>query len=312
MPELSIVIPIFDEEKNLEPLYSGLKSVLNSLSKPYEIIFVDDGSSDGSFNILKTIRQKDETVKVIRLSKNYGQTAALAAGFEHAKGNVLIPMDADLQNDPQDIPNLLNKMQEGYDIVSGWRKQRQDPLFTKKIPSLIANRLISIITGVSLHDYGCTLKAYKKDVIQNIQLYGEMHRFLPALASWRGVSMAEIPVKHHARKHGKTKYGLSRTGRVVLDLITVKFLLNFSTRPIQLFGGLAFLLFFLGFISGVSVILMKLFQAKDMTGNPLLYLTILLLVGCLQFIMMGLLAEIIIRFYHQSNKNSTYAIKELI
>lgn len=312
MLELSVIIPIFDEEENIEPLYSELKSTLDSLNKPYEIILVDDGSQDNSFNILKTIARQDKTVKAIRFGRNYGQTAALAAGFKYAQGDILVTMDGDLQNDPQDIPHLLSKMQEGYDVVSGWRKKRKDPLFTKKIPSWIASWLISVITGVHLHDYGCTLKAYKKEAVKNVTLYGEMHRFLPALASWNGVSIAELPTRHHARRHGKTKYGLSRITRVILDLITVKFLLSFSTKPIQLFGGWGFLSLFFGGISGLAVILMKILQNKDMTGNPLLYLTFLFLVIGVQFIMMGLLGEILARIYHESHRHPTYTIKEII
>ena len=310
MPELSIVIPILNEEQNIKLLYSQLKPTLDSLNKDYEIIFVDDGSRDGSFGVLKDICQQDRKVRAVRFGRNYGQTAALAAGFDNAQGSVFITMDGDLQNDPQDIPRLLKKMEEGYDIVSGWREKRKDPLFTNKIPSRIANRLISIITGVRLHDYGCTLKAYKKEAIKNINLYGEMHRFLPALASWNGVSIAELPVKHHARKHGKTKYGLSRVSRVVLDLITVKFLLSFSTKPIQLFGGWGILSLLFAGVSGIAVILMKFLHGKDMTGNPLLYLTILLFVVGFQFIMVGLLGEMMSRIYHQSRKHPTYIVKE--
>ena len=246
MPKVSVIIPLFEEEENINPLYSQLKSTLDDLNKPYEIIFIDDGSKDNSFKVLKVLTQQDKAVKVLKFARNYGQTAALAAGFNHAQGDIFITMDADLQNDPQDIPYLLEKMQQGYDIVSGWRKKREDPLFTKKVPSWIANGLISLITGVHLHDYGCTLKAYKKEAVKNINLYGEMHRFLPALASWNGVSIAEMPVKHQTRRHGKTKYGLSRISEVILDLITVKFLLSFSTKPIQLFGGWGFLSLFFG------------------------------------------------------------------
>ena len=312
MPELSVIIPIFDEEENIKPLYSELKTALGALNKVYEIIFIDDGSRDNSFSILKTIAQQDKTVKIVRFGRNYGQTAALAAGFNHAQGNTLITMDGDLQNDPQDIPNLLNKMQEGYDIVSGWRRKRQGPLFTKKLPSWTANWLISVITGVHLRDYGCTLKAYKKEAVKNINLYGEMHRFLPALASWNGVSIAELAVRHRARKYGRTKYGLSRISKVVLDLITVKFLLSFSTKPIQLFGIWGFFSLFFGGISGLAVVLMKILQNKDMTGNPLLYLTILFFIVGIQFIMFGLLGEIMARIYHESRNHPTYTVKEII
>ena len=312
MPELSVIIPIFGEEENIKPLYSELRTALGTLNKVYEIIFIDDGSRDSSFSILKTIAQQDKTVKIIRFGRNYGQTAALTAGFNHAQGNILITMDGDLQNDPRDIPNLLNKMQEGYDIVSGWRRKRQDSLFTKKLPSWAANWLISVITGVHLRDYGCTLKAYKKEAVKNINLYGEMHRFLPALASWNGVSIAELAVRHRARRYGRTKYGLSRISKVVLDLITVKFLLSFSTKPIQLFGIWGFFSLFFGGISGLAVVLMKILQNKDMTGNPLLYLTILFFIVGIQFIMFGLLGEIMARIYHESRNHPTYTVKEII
>ncbi len=221
-------------------------------------------------------------------------------------------MDADLQNDPKDIIRLLSKMEQGYDIVSGWRKNRKDPLFSKKLPSQVANWLTSKITGVNLHDYGCTLKAYRRGAIENISLYGEMHRFLPALASWNGVDIAEIPVAHHERKYGKSKYGLSRTFRVILDLITVKFLLSFSTKPIQLFGSLGLYSLFCSGISGIAVILMKLLRNKNMTGNPLLYLTVLLIIIGIQFIMLGLLGEVMARIYHENRKNPTYIIKEIL
>lgn len=312
MLDLSIIIPIFEEEENIKQLYEQLRTVLKSLGKSYEIIFVDDGSRDKSFLVLSEIAKQDSSVRIIRFSRNYGQTQALAAGFEHAQGNILVPMDGDLQNDPRDIPRLLKKLDEGYDIVSGWRKERKDPLLTKKVPSWIANRLISLITGVYLHDYGCTLKAYRKEALKNIDLYGEMHRFLPALASWNGVSIVELPVSHRARIHGKTKYGLSRTSKVILDLITVKFLLSFSTKPIQLFGSWGFASLFAGGVSGVVVILMKFLQGRDMTGNPLLYLTILLVVIGIQFVMMGLLGEIMARIYHQNRKHPTYVIKEKV
>ena len=312
MPELSVIVPIFNEEANIRPLYSQSKSTLDNLGKAFEIIFVDDGSKDNSFNVLKDIAQKDGTIKVIRFNRNYGQTAALAAGFLHAQGEILITMDGDLQNDPKDIPLILNKMQQGYDIVSGWRKERKDPLLSKKIPSWIANWLISFITGVHLHDYGCTLKAYKKEVVKDLNLCGEMHRFLPALASWNGISISELAVRHHPRLYGKSKYGLSRTIKVILDLITVKFLLNFSTKPIQLFGIWGIFSLLLGSIAGVFVILMKILQNKDMTGNPLLYLTILFFFVGVQFIMMGLLGEIMSRIYHESRNHPTYRVKEII
>jgi len=312
MPDISVVIPVLNEEQNIRPLYAELKAVLGALGKTYEIIFVDDGSTDNSFDAIKDLCGEDRFVKAIRFARNYGQTAALAAGFRNAQGKVIVTLDSDLQNDPQDIPLLLNKLDEGYDIASGWRKNRKDPFWSKKFPSWIANFLISKITGVYLHDYGCTLKAYKREAISNMALYGEMHRFLPALASWRGVSIAEVIVNHRARIHGRTNYGLMRITTVLLDLITVKFLLSFSTKPIQLFGGWGISLLLLSGVSGVSVILMKFLQNEDMTGNPLLYLTILFLVVGIQFVMMGLLGEIMARIYHESQRHSTYVIKDKI
>ena len=310
MKEVSVIVPVFNEEESLKVFVPKLHSVLDGLNKEYECIFVDDGSTDKSHLTLRDFQREIPNMKIIRFKRNFGQTAALKAGIDRAEGAIIIPIDADMQNDPEDIPLLLNKAQEGYDVVSGWRKPRIDPLFTKKIPSKIANRLISTITGVYLHDYGCTLKAYKREAIKNISLYGEMHRFLPALASWNGVSIAELPIRHYPRRYGQTKYGLSRISKVILDLITVKFLLSFSTKPIQLFGYWGLVSLFLGGISGTAVILMKYFQNKDMTGNPLLYLTILLLIVGIQFIMMGLLGEMMARIYHESHKNPTYMIKE--
>jgi len=310
MPEISCIIPVYNEEENLRPLYAELDKVLSGLGRSYEIVFVDDGSHDSSFNTLKDISDKDERVRVIGFTRNYGQTAALAAGFNASKGEILITLDADMQNDPADIPSLLEKMEEGYELVSGWRKRRKDPLFAKKIPSQMANGIIAAITGVRLHDFGCTLKAYTRRAINNINLYGEMHRFLPALASWNGASIAEIEVNHRPRVRGRTKYGLSRTPRVILDLITVKFLLSFSTKPIQLFGLWGFLSIFSSTLSGIAVIFMKVFKGEDMTGNPLLYLTILLLVIGFQFIMIGLLGEMMARIYHESRNHPTYNVKE--
>ncbi|MBN3037810.1 MAG: glycosyltransferase family 2 protein [Candidatus Omnitrophica bacterium] len=312
MPEISVIIPVFNEEKNIGPLCSKIKAALTPLKRSYEIIFVDDGSGDNSLKILKDIASGERAVRIISFTRNYGQTAALAAGFEHAQGDILVTMDADLQQDPADIPRLLQKMEQGYDIVSGWRKDRKDAFLTRRMPSQIANWLISKITAVNLHDYGCTLKVYKKKAIEHIYLHGEMHRFLPALASWNGIDIAEVPVKHHRRKYGKSSYGLSRTFRVILDLITVKFLLSFSTRPIQLFGGWGLLSLFFSVVSGTAVILMKLLRNKDMTGNPLLYLTVLLVVVGIQFIMIGLLGEVMARIYHESRKHPTYIVKEII
>ena len=310
-PQVSVVVPLLNEQDNIEPLYEQITLTLDDRYK-YEIIFIDDGSSDNSFAILSKLQKTDNKVRVIRFRKNFGQTAALSAGFSHTRGEIIIAIDGDLQNDPADIPKLIDKLEEGFDVVSGWRKKRHDKFITRLLPSKIANWLISKITGVKLHDYGCTLKAYRKEILAETKLYGEMHRFIPALASWSGAIIAEIQVNHRPRTSGKAKYGLERTMKVLLDLITVKFLLSFSTKPIQLFGGWGFLSLFLGSISALIVILMKILRGVDMTGNALLYLTILFFVIGIQFIFMGLLAEILVRTYHESQNRPTYVIKEIL
>jgi len=310
--EVSVVVPLLNEQDNIEPLYKEIKQTLDGRYKKYEMIFVDDGSSDNSFTILTRLQKADDRIRIIRFRKNFGQTAALSAGFTHARGKIIAAIDADLQNDPADIPKMIDKLQEGFDVVSGWRKKRHDNIITRLIPSKIANSLISRITGVKLHDFGCTLKAYRKEILAETKLYGEMHRFIPALASWSGAKIAEMEVNHRPRTAGTAKYGLQRTLKVLLDLITVKFLLSFSTKPIQLFGGWGFLALFFGGASGLVVILMKILKGRDMTGNPLLYLTILLLVIGVQFILMGLLAELLVRTYHESQNRPTYVIKEII
>ena len=310
--ELSIVIPVFNERESLEELFQELKGVLNALGRSYEIIFVDDGSTDGSTEMLKGLAQEDRHTRAVLLRRNFGQSAAMSAGFDLAQGRIFITLDADLQNDPGDIPKLLAKMDEGYDVASGWRKQRRDPLFTRRIPSFFANMLISKITSVHLHDYGCTLKAYRREVLKDVRLYGEMHRFLPALASWLGVKVAEVEVNHRPRRFGESKYGLGRTHRVILDLINLKFLLSYSTRPIRIFGGIGMVSLLGGIVSGASVVWMKLSGGKDMTGNPLLLLTVLFILIGIQFITMGLLGEILIRTYHESQGKPIYVVKELV
>ena len=322
--EVSIVAPCFNEADNIGPLYEQITQTLTDQGKAldgirpafggydYEIIFVDDGSSDNSLAVLTRLQKADRRVRVICFRKNFGQTAALSAGFTHAQGKIIVAIDSDLQNDPADIPLLLAKLDEGFDVVSGWRKKRHDNAITRLLPSKIANWLIAKITGVKLHDFGCTLKAYRREVLAETKLYGEMHRFIPALASWSGARIAEMVVNHRPRTAGAAKYGLGRTFKVILDLITVKFLLSFSTKPIQLFGGLGFLSLIFGGASGLAVILMKIMKNQDMTGNPLLYLTILLLVISIQFILMGLLAELLVRTYHESQDRPTYVIKEIL
>ncbi len=310
-PEVSIVVPLLNEQDNIEPLYEQITKTLDNKYK-YEILFIDDGSTDNSFDILTRLQKANARIRVICFRKNFGQTAALSAGFAHARGQIIAAIDADLQNDPADIPKMIDKLNEGFDVVSGWRKKRHDNAITRLLPSKIANWLISKITGVKLHDFGCTLKAYRKEILAETKLYGEMHRFIPALASWSGARIAEIVVNHRPRTTGTTKYGLERTVKVILDLITVKFLLSFSTKPNQLFGGWGFLALFFGGVSGLVVILMKILQGRDMTGNALLYLTILLFVIGIQFILMGLLAELLVRTYHESQNRPTYVIKEIL
>ena len=310
--ELSVVIPLFNEEENIQPLYLGLKEVLELLGKKYEIIVVDDGSTDGSFESLKRLHADDPLLKVIRLRRNFGQSAAFAAGFDRAGGRVVITMDADLQNDPADIPKLLDKIDEGYDIVSGWRVHRQDTLLSRRLPSSVANWLISSITGIRLHDYGCSLKAYRGEVVQNVQLYGELHRFIPALASWMGVRVGEIPVSHHPRRFGKSKYDLSRTVRVLLDLLTVKFLLSYSTRPMHIFGLMGTMFFAVGTIIAAYLSFIRLFLGSPIANRPLLLLAILLIFVGVQLLTMGLLGELTIRIYHEAQGKKIYMIREML
>ncbi|MDD2541925.1 MAG: glycosyltransferase family 2 protein, partial [Desulfuromonadaceae bacterium] len=286
----------------MDAVYSALKVALQAMGCSYEIIMVDDGSSDESYEKLTLLASADATLKVIRFRRNFGQTAAMSAGFDYAKGDIIIPMDGDLQNDPADIPRLVAKIHEGYDVVSGWRHSRKDTFITRKIPSLLANALISRLTGVYLHDYGCTLKAYRSEVLDGINLYGEMHRFVPALASQFGARVAELPVNHFPRLHGVSKYGISRTLRVILDLITVKFLMAYSTKPIQLFGKWGVYTILAGFGTGAMTLYMKIFEHFSMNRNPLLILTAFLLFMGVQFIVLGLLGELNVRTYFESQQ----------
>jgi len=311
--ELSIVIPLLNEEESVEPLYAQLKRVLEPLGQSYEIIIVDDGSTDRSFELLKGLQAQDKRLKVIRFRRNFGQTAAFAAGFEYAQGQVVVTMDADLQNDPADIPRLLEKLEEGYDVVSGWRVERwKSAWLTRRLPSVAANRLISETTGIRLHDYGCSLKAYRSEVVKNINLYGELHRFIPAMASWMGVSVAEIPVHYQPRQFGRSKYGLSRTIKVILDLLTVRFLLSYSTRPIHIFGSLGLAMSGVGGILGLYLSVVKLIMGQDIGDRPLLLLAILLMVLGVQMITMGLLGELVVRTYHESQGKRIYVIREIL
>ena len=310
-PELSLFLPVFDEEENLRPMHSKIQAALDALGKTAEVIYVDDGSSDSSLEILREIAAADDRVRVISLRRNYGQTAAMSAGIDAAKGDILIPMDADLQNDPADIARLLKKLDEGYDVVSGWRKNRQDKLISRKIPSKIANRIISWIGGVPLHDYGCSLKAYRRDVIQDVRLYGEMHRFIPIYASWAGARVAEIPVDHHARTMGKSKYGISRTIKVVFDLMTIKFMASYQTKPIYVFGTFGMMAFLLSMIATVWAIVLK-FYGTSFIQTPLPVVAVVMLAISVQFFLMGLLAELSVRTYHESQDKAIYAVREKI
>lgn len=309
--KISVIIPVYNEQESVEKLYLEIKDVANRSSLEHEIIAVNDGSTDGSLTVLKKIAQGDKNFKVIDFRRNCGQTAAIAAGIDFAEGDVLIPIDADLQNDPADIPKLLEKIGEGFDVVSGWRKNRKDNL-SRRLPSRIANSLISLITKVKIHDYGCTLKAYKKEIIKDVHLYGEMHRFIPAYAVWHGAKVAEIIVNHRERKHGKAKYGLSRIFRVTLDLLTVKFLMNYLTRPMHFFGQAGMLLLSLGFLSGITAVGLKLTHIRDFVATPLPLFTVFLVIVGIQFILMGLLAEILIRIYYEPRGKSSYSIREKI
>jgi dolichol-phosphate mannosyltransferase len=309
-PEVSVFLPVYNEEPNLRPLHAKLDAALKSLGRSAEIVYVDDGSNDGSLKILREIAAMDSRVRVVALLRNYGQTAAMAAGIDAARGKVLIPMDADLQNDPADIERLLKKLDEGYDVVSGWRKNRKDKMVTRKIPSMMANRLISWIGGVPLHDYGCSLKAYRRESLQDVRLYGEMHRFIPIYASWAGARVTEIPVEHHARTMGKSKYGLSRTLKVVFDLMTIKFMASYQTKPIYVFGSFGMLAFAISLFSGLYALFLKIFHKADFVQTPLPVLCIVMFAVGVQFLLMGLLAEMLVRTYHESQAKAIYAVRE--
>ena len=308
--DLSVVVPIYNEEENIPILHARVTDALSATDLDYELILVDDGSSDNSYPALKRLAAQDERVKVVRFRRNFGQTAAMAAGFDLASGRVVVPMDGDLQNDPLDIPLLLARIDDGFDVVSGWRKDRKDTFINRRLPSILANACISRLTGVHLHDYGCTLKAYRRDVLLDVNLYGEMHRFVPALASQVGARVTELPVRHHERLHGQSKYGISRTMKVILDLMTVKFLLSYSTKPIQLFGRWGIYTLCAGMLSGAATLYMKFFEQMSMNRNPLLILTAFLLFMGIQFIVLGLLAELSARTYYEAQGKQIYNIKE--
>jgi len=308
---LSVVIPLFNEEENIPLLYEELKGVLNGIEDQHEIIFIDDGSSDRSLSLLRKIQENDEQVVVISFRKNFGQTAAMAAGFDCARGEVIITMDADLQNDPRDIPRMLKEIRAGHDVVTGWRFDRKDPFLNRRLPSIIANKVISWTTGVNLHDYGCTLKAFHREVIKSIRLYGEMHRFIPAIASGMGISFTEVKVNHRPRRFGASKYGISRTIRVILDLLTVKFLLSYSTRPIQVFGLMGILCGGIGVLVAMIMTIQRQFFGVPLADRPLLFLAVLLIFIGIQFISLGLIAELQARTYHESQNKPVYYIKQI-
>ena len=311
-PEISLVIPIYNEAPNIEALYGEITAALAQWGRTYEVLLIDDGSTDGSAALLAALPARDARFRIIRFRKNFGQTPAFSAGFAYARGKIIITSDGDLQNDPKDIPMLVARLEEGNDIVCGWRKDRKDTLVTRRIPSILANKLISRATGVDLHDYGCSLKAFRSDVVKPLRLYGEMHRFIPAIASEFGVKVAEVVVNHRARRAGTSKYGLSRTVRVVLDLITVKYMLDYFASPMKLFGRFGFACFAVAIVAGITTTAMKLVAAHDITGNPLTLLTVLGTIAAIQFFSLGLLGEVNARIYYGQQRRQNYAIRELV
>jgi glycosyltransferase involved in cell wall biosynthesis len=310
MTDLSLVIPVYNEEENLCLLFDAIQQALKPIERSWEVLFVDDGSQDKSLGVLESLAEKDpDHVRVLVFRRNFGQTAAIAAGIDHSQGDIIVLLDSDMQNDPADIPALLAKLDEGYDLVSGWRRDRKDNRFTRTIPSNLANGLISWVTGVHLHDYGCTLKAYRRDALEGFRLYGEMHRFIPVFAHSIGARITELPVRHHPRKFGKAKYGLDRTLKVILDLFTVKFLLDYSLKPIRLFGGTGLIL-----MTGSGILLFYLFIRRflenvGVLGSPLFQLGVMFFILGFQSILMGLIAELLARTYHESQAKPTYTIR---
>lgn len=311
-PEISVFLPVYNEEDNIELLNLNLTEEMTKLGRSYEVIYVDDGSTDDSLAKLREIAAGDQHVRVISFRRNYGQTAAMSAGIDHARGSILIPMDADLQNDPADIGRLLAKLDEGYDVVSGWRKDRKDEWLTRQLPSRIANRLISRMSGVDLHDYGCSLKAYRRDSLTGVKLYGEMHRFIPIFAGFAGARVTEIPVTHHARHAGESKYGLSRTIKVIFDMITIKFLSSYLTKPLYLFGWAGLVCLVISFLTFLLALYYRIVQGVHLNRMPAATLSMIMFAMGFQFIFMGLLAEMIVRTYHESQDKATYLIREKI
>ena len=313
MIDLSLVVPVYNEKENLPLLMDAIYAAITPLDKKWEVILVDDGSKDGSLEVLTGIAEKDpKHVRVVVFRRNFGQTAAIAAGIDNSDGRTIVLLDADMQNDPADIPMLLDKLDEGYDLVSGWRKDRQDNRFTRTIPSNMANGLISWVTGVHLHDYGCTLKAYRREALEGFRLYGEMHRFIPVFAHSIGAKIAELPVRHHPRKFGVAKYGLERTVKVVLDLFTVKFLLDYSHKPMRLFGGTGILLIGISGLLLIYLFIRRVFFLISVLGSPFFQISIMLLILGFQSILMGLIAELLARTYHESQSKPTYTIRAIL
>jgi len=310
--DISVVVPFFNEAESIRELYDQVAGVLGGLGKSFEIIFVDDGSTDSGAAVVEGIASGDSRVKLVVLARNFGQTAAMSAGFTHARGRIYVAMDADLQNDPSDIPMLLEKMGEGYDVVSGWRRDRKDPLVSRRIPSVIANRILSLVTGVKLRDYGCSLKAYRAEFIDPIELYGEMHRFIPAYAAMVGARVAEMPVNHRARVKGKSKYGLARIFKVLMDLMTVKFLSSWATKPSYLFGGIGSVLCAAGVLAAIEVITEKFASGTFAHKNPFLLLAVFLFFLGVQLVLMGLIAELLVRTYHESQGKPVYLVKRTV
>jgi len=309
--ELSIVIPLYNEVDNVEQLHQNITNVLQVMNRKYEIILVDDGSSDQTVEKMKTLSENDQHTKAVCLRRNFGQTAAMMAGIDHSTGEIIIPMDGDLQNSPDDIPNLLEKIEQGYDVCSGWRKDRKDKKISRRLPSQIANYIISKISGVSLHDYGCSLKAYRREVLADVKLYGEMHRFIPIYASWSGAKITEIPVSHYPRIHGTSNYGIGRTFKVILDLLVVKFLSDYSTKPIYIFGGFGLINILMSALSFIYMVFLKLFDNTSFISTPLPLLTVFFFIMGFLCVLLGLLAELLVRIYHESQDKPTYMVKEI-
>jgi glycosyltransferase involved in cell wall biosynthesis len=312
LTDLSVVIPVFNEADNIRRCVEEVRSVLSAMNRSFEVVVVDDGSTDRSFLEMKKLHEEDNRIKVVRLRNNFGQTAALSAGFDHAAGEVIVTLDGDLQNDPADIPMLVGKIDEGLDMVCGWRRDRKDPLLSRRVPSRIANAIISMTTQVKLHDYGCTLKAFRSDLLDKINLYGEMHRFIPAIAGWVGASIAEVEVNHRPRTAGRSKYGLSRTLRVILDLITVRFLMSYSTRPIHFFGLIGLISGGIGFFIAGYLAVLRLVFYVPIANRPLLLFAMLLILIGIQFISIGLLGEMLSRTYHESQQKPIYFVKQVL